>query len=142
MQPDNLRDLKKKSGMSNKYLAEQMHMSERTIGRIFAGKTSLDIDQLRRLVLIMHGSADDILDLVELKVPVPEMEALQNENAALTAKIKELTDSLALLQAEIAIQKDKINALTAENDLVRLKLEHKEEIIALHNYYIKLKSGE
>ena len=89
MQPDNLRDLKKKSGMSNKYLAEQMHMSERTIGRIFAGKTSLDIDQLRRLVLIMHGSADDILDLVELKVPVPEMEGIPGVLSELYRVIQE-----------------------------------------------------
>ena len=38
--------------------------------------------------------------------------------------------------------KDKVVALTAENDVLRLKLEHKEEIIALHNYYIKMKTSE
>lgn len=139
MQPDNLRDLKKKSGVSNRYLAEKMHMSERTIGRIFAGKTSLDIDQLRQMVLVMNGSVDDILDLVELKVPVPEMEALQNENASLLAKNKELTDSLALLQAEIAIYKDKIGVLTAENDILRLKLEYEQKIGAIHDFYTNRK---
>jgi transcriptional regulator with XRE-family HTH domain len=136
---DNVRDLKKKSGMSNKCLAEQMHMSERTIGRIFAGETSVDIDQLRQMVLVMNGSLDDILDKSEFKVPVPEMEALQNENAALTAKIKELTDSLALLQAEMAIYKDKIAVLTAENDILRIKLEYEQKIGAIHDFYTNRK---
>jgi transcriptional regulator with XRE-family HTH domain len=136
---DNLRDLKKKSGMSNKCLAEQMHMSERTIGRIFAGETPVDIDKLRQLVLIMNGSLDDILDKSEFKVPVPEMEALQNENAALTAKIKELTDSLALLQVEMAIYKDKIAVLTAENDILRIKLEYEQKIGAIHDFYTNRK---
>lgn len=32
---------------------------------------------------------------------------------------------------------DKVATLTAEIDLLRLKLEHKEELLALHNYYNK-----
>ena len=42
---------------------------------------------------------------------------------------------MGLLQAENSILKDKNGTLTAENDLLRMTLEHKEEIIALHNYY-------
>jgi transcriptional regulator with XRE-family HTH domain len=136
---DNVRDLKKKSGMSNKCLAEKMHMSERTIGRIFAGETSVDIDQLRQMVLVMNGSLDDILDKSEFKVPVPEMEALQNENASLLAKNKELTDSLASLQAKMATNKDKIAELTAENDILRIKLEYEQKIGAIHDFYTNRK---
>ena len=33
--------------------------------------------------------------------------------------------------------KHKVATLTAEIDLLRLKLEHKGELLALHNYYIK-----
>jgi hypothetical protein len=45
-----------------------------------------------------------------------------------------------ILTAENAILKDKVAALTAENDLLKMKLLHKEELLAVHNYYTKLKS--
>lgn len=43
-----------------------------------------------------------------------------------------------LIIAENAILKDKVSTLTAENDMLKMQLKHKEEIIALHNYYNKL----
>jgi predicted nuclease with TOPRIM domain len=60
---------------------------------------------------------------------------------ALQAKVDELGAEISLLQAENIVLKNKADALSAENDLLRLKLEHKEELLALHNYYNKLKSG-
>ena len=43
--------------------------------------------------------------------------------------------------AEKAVQDAKIVTLTAENDILRMKLEHKEELLALHNYYNKINRG-
>lgn len=136
---DNLRELRKKSGKTNKYLAENMHRSERTIGRFFSGEASIGMDELQRLVDLMGGSLEDVLGGSDFKLPIPEVDALKNENALLVTTIEEMTAKEALLNAEIAVLKDKIVSLTAENDLLRLKLEHKEEIIAIHNYYNKLK---
>lgn len=51
----------------------------------------------------------------------------------------ELRDMIA---AENAVLKEKIAALTAENNLLSMQLKHKEEIIAIHNYYNKLKSSD
>ena len=136
---DKLRELRKTSGNTNKYLAEQMHRSERTIGRFFSGEADLGIDELQKLVDLMGGRLEDILDESDFKLPTPEVEALKKENASLATTIEGMTAETALLNAEIAVLKDKIVSLTAENDLLRLKLEHKEEIIAIHNYYNKLK---
>lgn len=136
---DKLKELKKKSGTTNKYLAEKMHRSERTIGRFLAGEADLGIDELQAMVVLMGGSLDDILDESDFKLPTPEVEALKRDNASLATTIEEMTAKETLLNAEIAVLKDKIVSLTAENDLLRLKLEHKEEIIAIHNYYNKLK---
>lgn len=136
---DKLRELRKTSGKTNKYLAEQMHRSERTIGRFFSGEADLGIDELQKLVDLMGGRLEDILDESDFKLPTPEVEALKKENASLATTIEGMTAETALLNAEIAVLKDKIVRLTAENDLLRLKLEHKEEIIAIHNYYNKLK---
>lgn len=136
---DKVRDLKKQTNTPTKYIAEKTHRSERTVSRFFAGETDLGIDFLREVVLLMGGSLDDVLSESDFKMPTPEVEALKNENASLATTIEGMTAETALLNAEIAVLKDKIVSLTAENDLLRLKLEHKEEIIAIHNYYNKLK---
>ena len=136
---DKVRELKKQTGMTNKYIAEKTHRSERTISRFFSGETDLGIDALREIVLLMGGSLDDILAESDFKMPTPEVEALKKENAVLSTTIEEMTAKETLLQAEITILKDKIVSLTAENDILRIKLEYEKKISDLHDYYNKLK---
>ena len=136
---DKVRDLKEQTGTKTKYIAEKMHRSERTIRRFFAGETDLGIDFLREVVLLMGGSLDDILSESYFRLPTPEVEALKKENLTLSATIEELTAKEVLLQAEIAVLKDKIGSLTAENDILRIKLEYEQKIANLHDYYNKLK---
>lgn len=131
---DKLRELRKTSGITNKFIAEKMHKSERTIGRYFTGEADIRIDDLRDLVSIMGGCLDDILNESDFKLPTPEIEALRREIATLSSLENEL-------RAEVAMLKDKVCTLEAENDRLRLTLAHKEEIISLHNYYNKLKSN-
>jgi hypothetical protein len=38
--------------------------------------------------------------------------------------------------------RDKNTALDTENDKLRLTLAHKEELLALHSYYMGLKKGD
>jgi transcriptional regulator with XRE-family HTH domain len=60
----------------------------------------------------------------------------------LQAEVDALKVDKEALAAENEALKNNVNevvALKAENDRLRLTLEHKEEIIALHNYYNKLK---
>ena len=130
---DNIKELKKAKGMSTKQIAEKTNLPERTVNRIFSGDTDNPyVDTLHRIVTVLGGSLDDIL--ADTKVVVGE------ENlATLQENVDEVTAKYELLKAENTILKDKVSALTAENDLLKLKLTHKEEIIALHNYYNKLK---
>lgn len=61
---------------------------------------------------------------------------------ALQAEVDTLKADKEALAAENEALKNNGNevvALKAENDRLRLTLEHKEEIISLHNYYNKLK---
>ena len=139
---DKVKELKKKTGTTSKYIAEKTHRSERTISRFFAGEATLGIDDVREIVLLMGGSLDDILDESDFRMPTPEIEALKKENASLSATIEEMTANGVILKAEISVLKNKISSLSAENELLLLKLQHKEEIIAIHNYYNKIKSGE
>ena len=132
---DNLKELKKTKGMSVKQIADATNLPERTVNRIFSGDTDNPyIDTLHRIVTVLDGSLDSILADSKTVVGNTNLITLQED-------IDRLNNEMMLLQAENALLKDKNSSLTAENDMLRMKLEHKEEIISLHNYYIKLKSN-
>lgn len=140
---ENLRILKKETGMTNKQIAEETSLPERTVTRIFAGDTDNPyVDTLHRIVSVLGGSLDSILADTKVVVGDTDLITQQAEIDRLSGEVDRLSSEIALLSAENTVLKDKAVNLTAENDILRLKLEHKEEIIALHNYYIKLKSNE
>ena len=110
-------------------------MPERTVSRIFSGDTDNPyVDTLHRIVSVLGGSLDSIFADTKMVVGDSNLITLQ-------ADVDRLNGELTIISAENAVLKDKVVNLTAENDILRLKLEHKEEIIALHNYYIKQKSN-
>ena len=130
---DNLKELKKKAGMSAKQIAEKTRLPERTVSRIFSGDTDNPyVDTLHRIVTVLGGSLDDILADTKAVVATESLVEVQESANVIEAQRD-------LIAVENDMLKDKVAALTAENELLRLKLEHKEEIIAIHNYYNKLK---
>ena len=132
---DNLKELKKKSGMTSKQIADATKIPESTIKRILAGETGDPyVSTIHRIVVVLGGSLDHILadtnavlaqeSLVEVKETVGVAEAERD-----------------LVIAENAILKDKITALTAEIEMLNMQLKHKEELLAVHNFYNKLKTN-
>lgn len=136
---DNLNEMKKRTNTRTKALAEELHRSERTVGRMLSGETSIDMNELQKMVAFMGGKLEDIFDGSDFKVPVPETEALKKQIEELTDSLDKMTATNTLLNAEIGVLKDKIAVLTAENDILQLKLTHKEEMLALHKYYMDKK---
>jgi transcriptional regulator with XRE-family HTH domain len=131
---DNLKDLKARTGMSSKQIAEKTNLPERTVSRIFSGDTDNPyVDTLRRIVAVLGGSLDDIFAETGSLLSNDTMTELKAENDRLTAELE-------LLRAENASLSTQVAALRAENDLQRVKIELKDEIIATHNYYIKSRS--
>ena len=132
---DNLKELKKAKGISAKQIAELTNLPERTIVRIFSGETPNPyVDTLYRIVAVLDGSLDDVLADSKTVVGSKNLAILQSE-------IDRLNTENVMLNAELVVLKDKVVTLTAENDLIRSKLEHKEEIIRLHNYYSSIING-
>jgi predicted transcriptional regulator len=130
---ENLKELKKKTGMSIKQIADKANLPEKTVNRILSGDTDHPrIDTLVLIVEAMGGKMNEIFadtsvvvaseSLVEIKETA---EVVKAENSVVSAK----NDML----------ETKVAALTMEVELLKKELQHKEEIIALHNYYNKLK---
>ena len=129
---ENLKELKKSSGMSAKQIADATKIPESTVKRIFSGDTDNPyVDTLRRIVDVLGGSLDELFAESKMRVSNTDLVTLQAEYDKLSAEFVTLKDENVTL-------KDKVVTLEAENSLLILKLEHKEEIISLHNYYNNL----
>jgi transcriptional regulator with XRE-family HTH domain len=140
---ENLRELKAKKGLTNKQIAEKERLTERTVSRIFSGETDCpSADILYKIARALGGSLDAILADTGAVVGGPDLAELQAEVDRLNGEMTQLTSELTLANAELAVLRDKANTLSAENEVLRLKLEHKDELLALHNYYMKMKSNE
>lgn len=120
--------------MSLNQIADATNLPDKTIDRIFAGKTADPyVSTLHRIVTSLGSSLDELF--ADTKVVVG------NEKLATLQKTVEITNAeLDMVKAERTILSEKVAALTAEVDLLRMQLAHKEELLAVHNYYIKKQS--
>jgi predicted transcriptional regulator len=130
---DNLLEIIKETGMSKQQIADRGNLPLKTVIRVVKGQTQCpSIDTLDRMATALGCTIGDIL--AGTKVVVGD------ENLAqLTTQLEATIAERDLVIAENAILKDKVSALSAENELLNMKLMHKEELLALHNYYNKLK---
>lgn len=131
----NLKELKKRTGMSTKQIADKSNLPERTVNRIFSGDTDNPyIETLHRIVDALGYTLNDIFadtaaivateDVIEIKENVDVVEAERD---------------LTLVENEML--KKKIDALTTEVELLKREIQHKDELLALHNYYKTVISG-
>ena len=132
---DNLKELKKRTGMSAKQIADKTNLPERTISRILAGET--DHPYADTLDLIVKALGYDLGDIfADTKVIVATDDLVE---------IKENVDIVEAEHDRILVEnemlKTKNSALTMEIELLKKELQHKEELLALHNYYNKLKQN-
>ena len=132
---DNLKELKKKTGMSTKQIAERTKLPERTVTRIFAGESDHPYaDTLDRIVKVLGYDLGDIFADTEVIVASPKLVEIKD-----SVGVVEAERDLTLVENEML--KAKVAAMTTEIELLKKDIQYKDEIIALHNYYNKLKSN-
>lgn len=129
-------EAKKAKNITTKMMSEKVRLPEQTITRILSGKTETPrIDSVLDLGASVGLSPAELFaettSVLGDKNLITLQEELDQANAALTA----LQSEFALLSEETTDLKLKNVSLNAEIDLLRLKLEHAEEIIRLHNRY-------
>ena len=137
---ENLKELKKAKGMTTKQISDASKIPESTIKRILAGDSEPLASTLHRIVMVLGGSLDYIL---------------ADTNVVLSPQtIVEVKESAEVVEAQrdlIAVENDmlksKVAAMATEIELLKKELSHKEELIAVHNFYrthleqIKKKEG-
>ena len=129
---DKLNAMKKSTNTRTKTLADAIHRSERTVGRMLAGEAGIDMSELQTMVSVMGGTLDDIFDGSDMLLPRPEVETLKKQIEALTEENARLTSENADLRAQVS-------ALDRENEKILLTWAHKEELLVLHAHYNGIK---
>ncbi len=126
---DNLKELKKSKGMTIAQIADATKIPESTIKRIFSGDTTDPyVTTIHRIVIALGGSLDHILaDTNAVLAPTSLVEVKEN------ADVVEAERDLIIVENDML--KAKNAALTTEVELLKKELAHKEELLALHNYY-------
>lgn len=133
---ENLIELKKRTGLSPKQIADKTNLPERTVKRIFSGDTDNPyVDTLHRIVTALGGTLDDIF--VDTKVVVA------------TEKLVEVKEVVEVVEAEkdlILAELEMLRAKTAAQEmeimLLKKDLQHKDELLAVYNYFTKIKPTE
>lgn len=132
---DNLKELKKKTGLTVKQISERSSLPERTINRIFSGET--DHPYADTLDIIVKALGYDLGDIfADTGVIVATTELVEIKESV---DVVEAQRDLTIVENEML--KSKIAALTTEIELLKKELQHKDELLALHNYYKSVISG-
>lgn len=133
---ENLKELKKNKKMTTKQLADATKIPESTLKRIFSGETEDPyVSTIHRIVTVLGGSLDHILadtnavlsteSIVEVKSNADVVEAERD-----------------LILAELEMLRAKASAQETEILLLKEKLQHKDELLAVYNYFTKIKPTE
>jgi transcriptional regulator with XRE-family HTH domain len=140
---ENLKELKKKSNLSSKQIAEKTKLPERTIARILAGETDHPrIDTLYNIVTALGGTLNDIFADTNIVVATEKLVEIKDSVDVVEAEKDIVLAENNTLIAENTNLKDQVKTLTAKIELLELKLAHKEELLAVHNLYNKLLKGK
>ena len=133
---ENLKELKKAKGMTCKQIADATKIPESTIKRIFAGDTEDPyVSTIHRIVTVLGGSLDHVLADTNAVLSTESIAQVKENAETVEAKHKVILAELEMLRAKTTAQETEIL-------LLKERLQHKEEILALINYFAKIKPIE
>ena len=122
----NLKELKRRTGLSSKQIADKENLPERTVSRIFSGDTdNPGVDTIRRIIHALGGSWDEIFAESGAVIGSQDLVTLQKEVERLNAELTLTRTENTMLRDRIEGYRDKIDSL-------------KDEIIETHKYYTRL----
>lgn len=136
---ENLQKLIANSGLSHKKIAEKALVSEQTVARLATAKdTDAKNTGLHTFISIVHACGGSVFDTIEGS----GAQIVGVDYMNLRSQVDSLTAELNLALSELAVLRNTNAAQSAELDLLRLKLDHKEELIAHKDKIILLYSQQ
>lgn len=134
---DNLKEIKAEKKMSTKQIADRAGLPEKTVTRVLSGRTSSPyLDTLDRIAMALGVTIGDILAGTKAVISDSTVPDLQITIDEITRERDAVIAERDLLLAENEILKKKVDALSAETELLKTQLLHKEELLAVHSFYM------
>ena len=135
-------EAKKAKNITTKMMADAVRLPEQTITRILSGKTATPrIDTVLDMGAAVGLTPLELFSDTTAVLSDKNLSLLQEELDTANATLDALRAEYTALSEEATDLKVKLVSLQAENDMLKIKLEHKDEIIDLHNYYKTVISG-
>jgi transcriptional regulator with XRE-family HTH domain len=135
-------EAKKAKNITTKMMSEKVRLPEQTITRILSGKTETPrIDTVLDLGAAVGLSPWELFSETTSVLGDKNLAILQEELDKVNAALLALQTEFASLSEEATGLRLKNVTLQSENDMLQMKLEHKDEIIRLHNRYIAYIDG-
>jgi transcriptional regulator with XRE-family HTH domain len=135
----NLIELKNKTVMSSKQIADKENLSEKSVSRVFSGEAkNPGVDLVRRIIHALGGTWGEIFAESGAVIGGQDLATLQAEVNRLTEENGVLASSLNIANLDVAMLKDKVAVMESENKILSLRLEYEEKLVAVHNFYNKL----
>jgi predicted transcriptional regulator len=139
---DNLKEIKKKSGMTTRQISEKSKIPERTINRIFAGESDHPYADTLDLIVKAMGDYDlgDIFADTNVVIATESIVEVKEVVEELTVEQDNLLADNTRLEKALIAKDTEIQDLRAE--LARRESQHKDELIELVKYFTKIKTTE
>lgn len=139
---DKIIEEKRKKNITTKMMAEKSRIPEQTITRILTKKTEFPrIDTVLDLGAAVGLSARELFDETTSVVGDKSVAMLQEELERANAAFAALQSDMTAISTDYAMLKSKNDDLMHENDILRVKLECKDELIRLYNRYTTIIDG-
>lgn len=138
----NLIELKNRTEISIKQIAEMENLSEKSVSNVFFGKSkNPGVDLIRRIIHALGGSWREIFGESDAVIGSQSLAVLQAEVDRLKQDNELLTSALSITEIDLSVERNKVATLEAEIQLLKVKLEYEEKLNAVHNFYNKLNSN-
>ena len=135
----NLIELKNRSEITVKQIAEKENVAEKSVSNVFSGKSkSPSVDLIRRIIHALGGKWSEIFAESGAVIGGQDLATLKSEVDRLTAENINLTNSLNIANLDLTVLKDKVTTLENENKILYLKLEYEVKLNTVHSFYNKL----
>lgn len=139
---DKIIEEKRNKNITTKMMAEKSRIPEQTITRILTKKTEFPrIDTVLDLGAAVGLSARELFDETTSVVGDKSVAMLQEELDRVNAAFAALQSDMTAISTDNAMLKSKNDDLMHENDILRVKLECKDELIRLYNRYTTIIDG-
>ena len=128
---ERIKEAKEAQGITTKDMADRMRLPKETITRILNGKTKNPyITTVLEMGEAVGLSPWELFSETGLVLGKSNLKELQEE-------LDDTRAQLELVRIACDVKENENAALLAEITLLKKELQHKEELLAVHNYYIR-----